>query len=97
MSMTDAASRAAAWLSMAAAPTFALMAVATGLDDGAAGMMHAMAHDPSPLTGMTAMYVLMSVFHVGPWLRFVARRRGRCSHRSRADACGRPPPAAARS
>jgi hypothetical protein len=26
----------------------------------------------SPLTGMTAMYVLMSVFHAAPWLKLVS-------------------------
>lgn len=73
--MGDTAPRAVAWLSFAAAPTFAFMALLTGLDDGAADMMCAMTHDASPLTGMAAMYLLMSAFHAGPWLRLIARRR----------------------
>jgi hypothetical protein len=32
-------------------------------------------HDASPLTGMVAMYLLMSAFHLAPWLKLVARRR----------------------
>jgi hypothetical protein len=31
--------------------------------------------DPSPLTGMVPMYVLMSVVHVIPWLKLLAGRR----------------------
>ena len=68
--------RAADWLSLAAAPTFALMAVVTGILDGGA---HPMACSPamslSPLTGMVPMYVLMSGFHFTPWVRLIGRWR----------------------
>ena len=70
--------RAADWLSLAAAPTFALMAVVTGIVDGGA---HQMACSPampmSPLTGMVPMYVLMSGFHFTPWAKLVSRWRNR--------------------
>jgi hypothetical protein len=68
---------AASLLSFAAAPTFALMALLTGIQDGAMpGMLCSAAHDASPLTGMAAMYVLMSAFHSAPWLRLIANRGG---------------------
>jgi len=56
-------------LALAASPTFAIMAVLTGLPgDGHAAMHGAVGHT-SPLSGMVTMYVLMSVFHAAPWLR----------------------------
>lgn len=55
-------------LAFAASPVFAVMAMLTA----------ASANDPAAvicgtagafaLTGMTAMYAMMSVFHAGPWL-----------------------------
>jgi len=70
--------RVANWLGLAAAPTFALMALLSGvLSGGPMGMLCSAAHGTSPLSGMTLMYVLMSVFHVGLWLKWIAcRRRG---------------------
>ena len=32
----------------------------------------------SPIGGMVPMYLLMSVFHVGPWLRLLATTRPDC-------------------
>jgi len=64
-------------LSLAAAPTFAVMALLSALPGG--GPLEALcsgAHDASPLTGMTAMYVLMSAFHSAPWLKLISRLRG---------------------
>lgn len=61
----------AGWLSLAAAPSFAAMALANALP-GAPDMLCGSA---SPLTGMTAMYLLMSAFHLSPWLRLLAARR----------------------
>jgi hypothetical protein len=71
-----AALGAADWLCLAAAPTFAIMALLTGvLGGGQMAMMCATAPDASPLSGMTAMYLLMSAFHSAPWLRLIFRRR----------------------
>jgi hypothetical protein len=62
------------WLGLAAAPTFALMALATATLGG--GQMAAICGmGPSPMDGMVPMYLLMSGFHATPWLRLAARRR----------------------
>jgi hypothetical protein len=65
------------WLSLAAAPTFAIMAVLSGGDGGSVpDMLCTAAPDAStPLTGMVPMYVLMSAFHSPPWLRLFSHRR----------------------
>jgi hypothetical protein len=65
-------------LSLAAAPTFAIMALLTGIQDGGMpGMLCSAAHGASPLTGMVPMYLLMSAFHSAPWLKLIANwRRG---------------------
>jgi hypothetical protein len=67
-----AALGAADWLSLAAAPAFAIMALLTGISGGRMDMFCSAA---SPLEGMTAMYVLMSAFHSVPWLKLMSRRR----------------------
>lgn len=61
------------WLALAAAPTFAAMALLTGLlgGDDVAVICGA---SPTPLSGMVSMYLLMSAFHAAPWLRLIARR-----------------------
>ncbi|MER8481305.1 hypothetical protein [Mesorhizobium sp. M1322] len=69
-----AARGAADWLSLAAAPTFAIMALLTAVA-GDADMMCSEAQDPSPVSGMVVMYLLMSAFHSAPWLKLVASRR----------------------
>ncbi|MBW8815387.1 MAG: hypothetical protein JF588_18350 [Caulobacterales bacterium] len=61
-------------LCLAASPTFALMALLSAGPD--AGPMAAMCSAGSPLGGMVPMYLLMSVFHAGPWLRLAAGRAG---------------------
>ena len=59
-------------LALAAAPTFAIMALLTGIQDlGMPGMLCS-ASQASPLTGMVPMYLLMSAFHSAPWLRLMA-------------------------
>jgi len=69
---------AADWLCLAAAPTFAVMALLTGVPgDGPADMLCSAAHDASPLSGMAPMYGLMSAFHAAPWLKLISRRRTR--------------------
>jgi hypothetical protein len=68
---------AAEWMSLAAAPAFAIMAFVTGIQDGGApGMLCSAAHDASPLSGMVPMYLLMSAFHSAPWLRLLTNWRG---------------------
>lgn len=61
------------WLTLAAAPSFAMMAAMTALEGSD------LCHSASgfwPMNGMTGMYVLMSVFHLPPWLRLIARLAG---------------------
>jgi hypothetical protein len=67
--------RAADWLAMAAAPTFAAMAVVTAWagEGPMAGLCSAVGG--GPIGGMTLMYLLMGVFHAGPWMR-VLRPKG---------------------
>ena len=60
---------------LAATPVFAVMALATGFGGAMPDM-----EMTSPLTGMAAMYGLMSVFHAAPWLRLIARRRDSSLH-----------------
>jgi len=60
------------WLCLAAAPTFAVMALVSCLQAGDAAML---CMGGSPLTGMTAMYLLMSAFHLAPWLRVISGRQ----------------------
>jgi hypothetical protein len=67
---------AADWISLAAAPTFALMALLTVvLGGGRPDMLCSAAQDASPLSGMVPMYLLMSAFHSSPWLKLISRRR----------------------
>jgi hypothetical protein len=65
------------WLGLAAAPTFAIMALLTGVGGGPADMLCSGAQGPFPLSGMVPMYVLMSAFHSAPWLKLVSVRRRR--------------------
>jgi hypothetical protein len=67
---------AAGWLSLAAAPTFAIMALLTVVfSGGPPDMLCAAAHEASPLSGMVPMYLLMSAFHTPPWLKLISSRR----------------------
>ncbi|WP_421917258.1 hypothetical protein [Mesorhizobium sp.] len=65
------------WLCLAAAPIFALMALATCVLGGNASMLCMGMPDASPLTGMPVMYLLMSAFHLAPWLRVLSGRQAR--------------------
>jgi uncharacterized membrane protein YeiH len=67
---------AADWMSLAAAPTFAIMALLTSIfGGGPSDMLCSAAHGVSPLSGMVPMYVLMSAFHSAPWLKLILSRR----------------------
>jgi hypothetical protein len=71
-----AARPAADWLCLAATPTFAIMALLTGvLGDGPSNLLCSAAQDAFPLSGMVPMYLLMSAFHSAPWLKLIAGRR----------------------
>jgi hypothetical protein len=62
---------AADGLALAASPTFAVMAVLSGVfGDGPAAMLCS-AGPISPLSGMVTMYLLMSAFHITPWLKLI--------------------------
>jgi hypothetical protein len=61
---------AANGLSLAAAPTFAILALLTG--GGAPDML--CLHGTSPLGGMSLMYGLMAAVHMAPWLRLISYR-----------------------
>jgi hypothetical protein len=68
--------RAADWLSLAAAPTFACMAALTSiLGGGADEMLCSATTHTSVLSGMVPMYLLMSAFHLAPWLKLIPRWR----------------------
>jgi hypothetical protein len=74
--LADAALGAGNWLRLAAAPTFAIMALLTGvLGGGPQDLLCSAAHADSPLSGMIPMYALMTAFHAGPWLKLIAGRR----------------------
>jgi hypothetical protein len=72
-----AVARAAAeWLSLAAAPTFAMMALMTAVLGGGAGPLCSTTQDGwSLMSGMVPMYLMMGAFHSAPWLRLMSGRR----------------------
>ncbi|MBN9234804.1 MULTISPECIES: hypothetical protein [Phyllobacteriaceae] len=72
------------WLCLAATPTFAAMALLSAVTGGADMICSSMA-DALPLNGMVMMYLLMSAFHLPPWLRLVAGRAGRSVDADRPD------------
>ncbi len=63
------------WLSLAAAPTFAIMALLTGLFGSKSDALCAALEGTSLLSGMVPMYLLMSAFHLAPWLKLVFGQR----------------------
>ena len=74
------ATGSADFLTLAAAPTFAIMALLTGvLGDGSPDALCSIV-SASPLSGMVPMYLLMSAFHSAPWLKLISSRRSRWSH-----------------
>jgi|EndMetStandDraft_8_1072994.scaffolds.fasta_scaffold189005_3 hypothetical protein len=74
--LAGAARGAADWLGLAAAPTFAAMALLTAvLGSGPQDVLCSAMPDVSLLTGMAWMYMLMSAIHSAPWLRLISNRR----------------------
>ncbi len=69
----------ARWLGLAAAPTFAIMALWTGFFSGQPDVLCIAMQDSSPMSGMTVMYLLMSALHLSPWLKLISGRPKRRS------------------
>jgi hypothetical protein len=63
----------AGWLGLAASPTFAVMALVAA-HDASSGAICLSAPGILPVDGMTAMYLLMCLFHLPPWRALVRRR-----------------------
>ena len=64
---------AADWLSLAAAPTFALMALLTGYWRTAGYILLCRSCISRLSAGMMPMYLLMAAFHSPSWLRLLNR------------------------
>jgi len=63
----------ARWLGFAATPTFAMMAWFSAMSTP--GMALCSAVSPLlPISDMTLMYLLMSLFHLSPWLKLISHR-----------------------
>ena len=72
----NAAASAVHFLSLAAAPTFALMALLAGAIDAAPqDLLCSNTQHASPLNGMVVMNLLMSAFHSAPWLKLISSRQ----------------------
>lgn len=69
------AARAADALALAAAPTFLFMALITRAERAGPLAELCSAGSLPLLSGMTPMYLLMSVFHAGAWIQRLAGRR----------------------
>ncbi len=74
-------------LSLAAAPSVAVMALLTSVVGGGPDMLCSAGHAASALSGMAPMYLLMSAFHLGPWLKLVCRQALRADRVARNGAC----------
>jgi hypothetical protein len=61
----------AEWLYLAATPTFAIMALLTALGGNPIDGICSSGRT-GPVSGMAAMYVLMTLFHSRPWLNLIA-------------------------
>jgi hypothetical protein len=61
---------ASGWLGLAASPTFALMA----WNEAHSIALCSSASHTLPIGGMTAMYLLMSLFHLPSWLKLAPTR-----------------------
>ena len=74
----------ARWLGLAAAPTFATMALWTGFFSGHSDMLCMAMQGSSPMSGMMVMYLLMSGFHLSPWLKLISGPRNGARRHDRA-------------
>jgi len=70
-----AAVRLPEWLSLPAAPSFAVMALISAVSRGTPDLLCTTTSDLSLLGGMVPMYLLMSAFHLPPWLRLASVKR----------------------
>jgi hypothetical protein len=61
------------WLALAASPTFALMAWIVANDMRPIAIC-SLGSSILPNDGMTTMYLLMSLFHLSPWLKLASGR-----------------------
>ena len=64
---------AAGWLGLAASPTFTLMAWIAAKHAPSIALCTSPSSMP-PTDGMTAMYLLMGLFHLSPWLKLASTR-----------------------
>ena len=64
---------AAGWLGLAASPTFALMALMAA-NHAPPIALCSLGSSILPIGGMTVMYLLMSLFHLPPWLKLASGR-----------------------
>jgi hypothetical protein len=64
---------AAGWLGLAASPSFALMAWIPANDAPPVALCSS-GSSMLPIDGMTTMYLLMSLFHLSPWLKLASGR-----------------------
>jgi len=72
MARPATADKQAHWLRLAAAPVFAAMALISATNAPPLALCAAGA-TLLPVDGMTAMYLLMSLFHLPPWLTLAGR------------------------
>ena len=63
------------WLTLAASPSFALMALVSLAQGADPATLLCSAAGRAPFGGMTAMYALMSLFHAPVWIRLIDARR----------------------
>jgi hypothetical protein len=68
-----AASSIARWMGLAAAPTFAIMALLTSMLDQRDSIC-TITQGAFPLSGMLTMYLLMGAFHSAPWVKLIFGR-----------------------
>ena len=73
--LATSARSTADFMGLAAAPTFAAMALLSCLPAGNPHeMICSIMRHAAPLNGMAWMYLLMSAFHTTPWLRLISNR-----------------------